>query len=96
MSCKLTRKALLYRSWQVVTEEGWFTVEYDGRGMGYESVRVDGSEAVRTPSYSWFVPRFEFTVGSLPARVEVRVWPWLSMRAIRLYVNNRPVYAEGG
>nr|CAA9282853.1 hypothetical protein AVDCRST_MAG63-4078 [uncultured Armatimonadetes bacterium] len=95
MSCKLTTKKLLYRSWEVVTSEGWFQVEYDGRTCGYESVLVQGEVAVSTPSLLWFVPRFEFRVGSLPASLDVRVWPWLALRSARLTIDGRVAYSEG-
>ena len=95
MSCRLTKRAFLYRSWEVVTSEGWFKVEYDGRGSGYESVLVQGEVAVKVPSLLWFAPRFEFRVGSLPASLDVRVWPWLALRSVRLTVDGRVAYAEG-
>jgi hypothetical protein len=94
MACTLTRNSWLYRSWEVVTSEGWFQVEYDGRGMGFECVRVQGEAVVSTRSRWWFVPRFDFRVGSLPAFLEVRVWPWLSLRSVRLNIDGHTVYDE--
>ena len=42
-----------------------------------------------------FVPQFRFTLESLPARVDVRVWPLLALRGISLRVNGVILYAEG-
>jgi hypothetical protein len=74
--------------------DGVHIVEYDGRGLGYEDVSVDGL-VLRRRSWWWFVPRFEFKLGGHPSVVEVRVWPWLSFRSLVLRVSDRVVYAEG-
>lgn len=95
MKAKLCRKSWLFREWEVSTPAGDFCVSYDGRGHGFEAVLVDGVTAVKTRSVLWYVPRFDFTVGGLPAMIEVRVWPWLTLRAIRLIVGNEICYTEG-
>jgi uncharacterized protein (TIGR02996 family) len=69
-------------------------IEYDGRGIGYESVYVNGRLAVETGGHLWFVPRFEFEHGPLRVAVEVRVWPWLTLRSFRLFVNDKEVTLE--
>src|SRR5262245_10935313 len=94
------RATLYYRSWlrrvlEVHTDEGWFLVEYNGRGFGYESVYVNDELALASTSLVWFVPRFEFRMGPHPAAVEGRVWPWLAIRSFRLIVEDAVVYAEG-
>ncbi len=68
-------------------------VEYDGRGIGYEQVSVDG--VVIRGSHYWFVPRFEFKVGGLAGTVEIRVWPWLTLRSLILRLGDIVIYAEG-
>jgi hypothetical protein len=80
---------------EVHTDEGWFVVEYNGRGFGYESVWVNGRCAARETSALWFVPRFVFRLGFLPAAVEVRVWPWLTIRSFHLVVGDAVLYSEG-
>ncbi|MBI5241888.1 MAG: hypothetical protein HY926_15555 [Elusimicrobia bacterium] len=69
-------------------------VEYNGRGMGYESVLVDGRVAKKTRSYPWFVPRFYFQVRGRPAKAEVRVWPWCTLRRLRISVDEETAYQE--
>ena len=95
MSAKLCRKKWLFREWEVATPAGGFRVAYFGHGFGFESVSVNGVIAVKRRSVLWYVPRFDFTVGGLPATVEVRVWPWLTLRAIRLRVGDEVCYTEG-
>ena len=91
----LRRRSWLFREWSVVTLSGEHTVSYDGRGCGYECVRVDGEIVAKTISWLWFVPKFEFKIGDLPARIDVRVWPWLALKAIRLHIAGEAGYAEG-
>jgi hypothetical protein len=74
-------------------------VEYNGRGLGHETVLVDGTVVSRMTSLLWFVPRFEFQIGPddapFDAVVEVRVWPWLCIRKFRILVGEECVYREG-
>lgn len=95
MTATLRRKAWLVREWDVTTPHGPSVVKYSGWGKGYETVFVNHLIAVRTPSVFWYVPRFDFFVGLTPATVEVRVWPWLALRSIRLSLGNKVCYHEG-
>ena len=95
VSVALRGRGLLLRTFDVRTPPGTHLVTYDGRGMGYESVLIDGVPAARVTSLLWFVPRFEFHVDGLPAVLQVRVWPWLAMRAVRLEIAGRVGYIEG-
>ncbi len=72
-----------------------YHVTYQGRGIGYEGVLVDGVIAARQTSYFWFVPRFPFRLSDQDAVIEVRVWPWLALRSLRLSVNGETLYSEG-
>jgi hypothetical protein len=42
MDATLEKKGLLYRRLQVNTQGGQYTVEYNGRGIGHETVLVNG------------------------------------------------------
>jgi hypothetical protein len=95
MTATLRKKKWLLREWDVTTPAGKFMVTYSGRGQAYESVAVDGAIVAKTRSSLWFVPRFDFQLGPLPASVEVRVWPWLVLRAIRLRIADEVCYSEG-
>ena len=79
----------------MTTESGEHTVSYDGRRYGYEFVRVDGTIVVMTRSWFWFVPKFEFKIGDIPAKVDVRVWPWFALRAARLQIADEVCYSQG-
>lgn len=97
LSGKLVRRSWLCRVVAVSTPGGHFLVEYNGRGLGFERVIVRRASQVFTltkVSPRWFIPRFEFAVGDLPAVVEVRVWPWLTLRTLLLYVGGERVYCE--
>jgi len=86
-------RGLLWRELRVMVNEEEHRVAYDGSGLGHETVYVDGSP-IRVPSAVWFVPRFEFTLARLDAALEIRIWPWLTVRDLRLYVHGRLVYSE--
>ncbi len=93
MSARLIRRGWLLRGIEISLSDGIHSVEYNGRGLGYEQVSFDG--AVIRKSWYWFVPRFEFKLGGYPSVVEVRVWPWLLLRTLVLRVGDRVVYTEG-
>jgi hypothetical protein len=95
MTAKLRKKKWLFREWEVTMPSGDFTVIYSGLGIGHESVRVNGEVAVMTTSWIWFVPTFEFNIAGMPARVDVRVWPWFTLRSIRLQIGSEVCYSEG-
>jgi hypothetical protein len=92
---ELLRSSWLRRAFLVETPLRTFEVEYNGRGMGYESVLVDGVLAAREGAIIWFAPRFDFYVGTWPAALEVRVWPWFVLRSLALWVDGELVYSEG-
>jgi hypothetical protein len=94
MSARLIRRGWLLRGIEVALSDGVHFVEYNGRGVGYEQVSVDGA-VVRERSWYWFVPRFEFKLGGFSSVVEVRVWPWLALQSLVLRVDDRVVYVEG-
>ena len=94
MSAKLVRRGWLQRGIELTLPDGRHVVEYDGRGVGYEQVSVDGG-VIRLTRWIWFVPRFEFKLGGRPAILEVQVWPWLTLRSLALKVGDDVVYAEG-
>lgn len=85
----------LRRELELSTPEKAYRVVYDGRGLGFETVYVDGELAWRGTGNAWFYPRFFFYVGDLPASLDVRVWPWLGVRAVTLRVRGEVVYREG-
>ena len=94
MDATLIKRAWLLREWQVRTPGGVFLVLYSGRGLGFESVSVNGVIAQRR-THIWFVPRFEFRLGILPATVDIRVRPWLRLHAARLVVGGTVLHSEG-
>lgn len=95
MTARLRQKKWLLREWNVTTPTGEYVVTYSGRGHGYESVAVDGVVVAKTKSVAWFTPTFEFQLGGLPASIEVRVWPWLALRKVRLRIAEETCYKEG-
>jgi hypothetical protein len=90
----LIEKRRLSRDLSVVTSEGVFDVKYDGKGMGYEEILVDGKTAKRTVSVWWYVPRFEFNIGNQIAVVNVGVSPFLKINRFNLEINGETVYSE--
>lgn len=93
-TAKLDEKGWLYRAFDVTTPEGTYRVTYNGRGLGKESVTVNGKFAAGQMSLIWFIPEFSFSVGSIQALLKVRVWPWCAIRSLELIINGEPVYSE--
>ena len=90
----LIEKHRLSRRFNVITPEGVFELVYNGEGMGYEEIIIDNKIASRIKSYVWYVPKFEFFIGSLPAKVEVSVSGWLKISCFSIIINNETVYTE--
>jgi hypothetical protein len=75
-------------------------VEYNGRGMGYETVLVNGVVAARARGGLFtLAPRLEFAVpgmfGQQRACLEVQTAWLLFLGGLRLSIGNRVVYLEG-
>ena len=91
---KLDEKGWLYRAFEVITPKGTYRVTYNGRGLGNESVTVNGKFAAGQTSAIWFIPEFSFSVGSIQALLKVKVWPWFAIRSLELIINGESVYSE--
>ena len=88
-------KHWLVRGFEVTTHEGMFYVVYYGRGYGYEQVVVNDHVVCMKKSIWWYAPEFEFSVGSLPATIQIRVWAWMTIRSVSLDIAGQRVYSEG-
>jgi hypothetical protein len=95
MRATLLRRSWLKRVFRVETSEGSFEVVYNGRGgRNCEAVYIDGQLAIRNERL-WFGPVLIFPLGNRWAAVEVRAWPWLTIRSLHLLVEDEVLYAEG-
>jgi hypothetical protein len=98
---QLTESRWLRRRLHVTTPAGAFDVEYNGAGLGYESVLVDGRTVAKIGSKGKMVPRFDFEVGPYKTIVQIRVpgwgqyFPFFRLRAFSLEVDGRVLYSEG-
>jgi len=95
MVADLAAASWLVRKFVVHLPRGQSTIEYYGRGVGFESVFVDGFQVKSETSLWWFVPEFRFRVRGYRAKVKVRVWPWLAIKSFELWVDGRLLYHEG-
>jgi hypothetical protein len=94
VTATLDDKGWLYRAFEVTRPEGIYRVIYNGRGLGHESVTVNGKFAAGQTSALWFIPEFRFAIGSSSALLKVRVWPWFAIRSLELIINGEAVYSE--
>jgi hypothetical protein len=83
------------RTLEVVTSGQTYQVEYNGGIRGIESVSVNGQVVATQQRALGFVLRFPFRLTIQKALLEVRIWPWFSLRSIHLWVEGELVYAEG-
>jgi hypothetical protein len=84
----------LYRALEVKNDEGLFSVEYIGYEFGKEYVKVNGEVVASGKSLLWFIPLFEFSIGSRQACINVRVWPWLRIKSFRFEIEGIGKYSE--
>lgn len=95
----LQEKKRLFRKFNVVTPEGIFEVVYNGIGMGYELILVEGEIVASASSdlhsgKTWFAPKFKFNVGSLLAVIEINVGWLMAIDSFSLEVDGQQLYAE--
>lgn len=90
----LIEKKWLWRTFHVVTSEGTFEVVYNGKGVGFEEVIVNGEVACRKSSFFWYVPRFDFAIGNIMSQINVKISPLLQINSFDLIVNQEMIYAE--
>lgn len=91
----LVQSGRLIREWEITDGPRSCRLTYNGNGTGYESVLINNQILKKTRSWLWCVPRFDFQVYDMPAVIEVRVWPWLVIRAIRLKISDQIFHQEG-
>ncbi len=90
----LIESTWLRRVLQVSTSEGEYVVTYDGRTIGSEAIFVGRQQVAGGTSWVWFIPRFEFKLGTAEAIVLVRVWPWVAIREFSFSLNGVVEYYE--
>jgi hypothetical protein len=90
---ELVEKYWLYRKFQILSPHGSFEVVYNGWGVGYEEILVNG-EIVCRQSHLWYVPEFNFKLGNADAKITVSVWAWMQIRAFNFEIENESVYSE--
>jgi len=95
----LTRRSWTYRRIEL---HGKYSavIEYNGRGLGYETVLVNGQVAARVFSHGiqFATPiEFEIQIGAvgLAGRIEIKTVGLLFLGAFRLLIDGYPVYCEG-
>jgi hypothetical protein len=95
MKARLKNSGFLKRFFSIETADGNFEIRYEGGNIGNESVHVNGLLVAKTKSWLWITPTIDFMIGSLPARIAVSLWPWLSIQSFWLTIADKVVYSEG-
>ena len=91
---ELLEKRWLFRVVDLATSKGDFKITYFGKGMGYECVFVNDELVSKKDSHLWYVSKFEFNFQGMNISVNVRVYPWLTIRKFWIEVDNNIVYSE--
>jgi len=73
MTVELIEKLGFVRVFEVSDSEGRFEVTYDGEGMGYEQVLVNGEVIAKKRTVLWYAPEFRFNIGAKHAVMYIRV-----------------------
>ena len=103
MDVELLKKTRVGRILRLSAPSGEYTVEYNGYGIGCESVLVDGAVVAREQGLVKMVPRFEFPIGPHAGviRIETKLWRDLlgplagRLESFVLQVDNEVVYEDG-
>jgi hypothetical protein len=93
-NAKLVEKRRLFRVVNLTTSKGDFKITYFGKGMGYECVFVNDELISKKDSNAWYVPKFDFQFNGMSISVNVRVYPWLTIRKFWIEIDNKIVYSE--
>jgi hypothetical protein len=95
VAARLVRRGWMRRVFEVALPEVTVEVDYDGRRLGVEEVRVAGMPAARARSFLQLAPHFEFPVAGRQGELYVSGWPWPQLRSIVLAIDGGIVYREG-
>jgi len=101
MNATLTKKSRFGRILRVATPQGDFTIEYNGYGIGYESVLVDDQVAAKRSGWGKMSHRYEFMIGSARAALTVAIPRWCevipvcNLSGFTLEIDGEVIYAEG-
>lgn len=79
MDVELLRKARARRIIWLCMPSGEYIVEYNGWGMGYESVLVNRKVVAKEKSMLRMVPRFEFPIGPHTGVIQIETKLWRDM-----------------
>lgn len=85
----------------ITCPEGLWEVTYNGRGMGFETVHVNGVDVARRSGSGRMSQRYEFRLGERCVALSVAV-PWWcellplgDLNFVRLEIDGKIVYEEG-
>jgi hypothetical protein len=95
VQAELLESGMLRRVLKARVDSEYYIVAYEGNKLGYEQIRVNGKVVTWKRSWLWFVPRFEFLLGSRAASVDVQVWPWFAIKGFQLILGDEIAYKEG-
>lgn len=70
-----------------------YHIEYYGRGAGYEYVALDGKAVAGGTSQPWFIPSFSFDIDQYKIMLNVRIWPWLTIKNLKIAVDGVEVFS---
>lgn len=93
-NAELIEKRWLLRIVNLITSKGNIKIAYFGRGLGYECVFVNDELASKKESFLWYVPKFSFNFKGMNISVNIRIYPWLTIRRFWIEVDNKIVYSE--
>ena len=93
-NAELLESRWLFRSVNLETNKGNFKITYFGKGIGYECVFVNEELVSKKDSKLWYVPKFNFKHKGVNFSINVRVYPWLTIRKFWIDIDNQTVYSE--
>ena len=93
-NAELVEKKWLFRNVNLKTSKGDFKITYFGRGMGYECVFVNDELVSKKDSTLWYVSKFHFNYQEINFSVNVRVYPWMTIRKFWIEIEGKIIYSE--
>ncbi len=96
MTAIIKKKSWLKSVIEISEGNKQITLTYNGRGIGYETVSIQGEEYTEQKAVAilWFVPKFELEYEEQKYLIQIDVSFRLTIKSLLIQRNGRVIYCE--
>lgn len=97
MGVTVKERGWLKRVIEITDRDETIVLTYNGCGSGYELVSIQGDGYVedRRSSLVWFISRFDLSYKNSQYVVDMKIWPWLTIKSMVVKKDGDVIYREG-